>query len=162
MALMFMSPIFYPKLGAAVNLRQLFELNPLARSIERGRAVVIAGALPDPMAFAINCLIARIVAWAGLVWFMRTKHAFADVLWTEAAAAAAEGDERLAIAVQGLSKCYQIYAKPRDRLAQTFWGGRRNFYREFHALHDVSFELAKGEASASWAATGRASRRCCN
>ncbi len=55
-------------------------------------------------------------------------------------------DERMAISARGLSKCYQIYAKPRDRLAQSLWGGRRNFYREFWALHDVSFDLPKGEA----------------
>lgn len=51
-----------------------------------------------------------------------------------------------AIEVRGLSKCYQIYAKPRDRLAQALWRGRRNFYREFWALQDVSFDVPKGEA----------------
>jgi len=55
-------------------------------------------------------------------------------------------DDAIAISVQGLSKCYQIYAKPRDRLAQSLWRGRRNFYREFWALNDVSFELRKGES----------------
>ena len=55
-------------------------------------------------------------------------------------------DRDLAIKVEGLGKCYQIYAKPRDRLAQSLWRGRRNFYREFRALHDVSFEVPKGEA----------------
>ncbi len=54
--------------------------------------------------------------------------------------------EEPAIVVSGLSKCYQIYAKPRDRLAQALWRGRRNFYREFWALNDVSFELRRGEA----------------
>ncbi len=62
------------------------------------------------------------------------------------AALATPADEGVAIAVRGLSKCYQIYAKPRDRLAQSLWRGRRNFYREFWALHDVSFDLRKGEA----------------
>jgi ABC-type polysaccharide/polyol phosphate transport system ATPase subunit len=55
-------------------------------------------------------------------------------------------DEGPAISVRGLSKCYQIYAKPRDRLAQAFWRHRRKYYREFWALHDVSFDLPKGEA----------------
>lgn len=51
----------------------------------------------------------------------------------------------LAIRVEGLSKCYHIYDKPRDRLAQMLSWGRRRFYREFWALKDVSFEIRKGE-----------------
>jgi lipopolysaccharide transport system ATP-binding protein len=53
-----------------------------------------------------------------------------------------------ALRVSGLSKCYQMYARPQDRLWQTLWRGRRQFFREFWALRDVSFELAKGEAMA--------------
>lgn len=51
-----------------------------------------------------------------------------------------------AIVVEGLSKCYEIYARPRDRLAQSLLGARRKLYREFWALHDVSFELRRGQA----------------
>jgi ABC-type polysaccharide/polyol phosphate transport system ATPase subunit len=66
---------------------------------------------------------------------------------SEASAAAPAPDAaEPAISVRGLSKCYQIYAKPRDRLAQSLWGGRKNFYREFWALTDVSFDLPRGEA----------------
>ena len=51
-----------------------------------------------------------------------------------------------AIVVEGLSKCYHIYDKPRDRLAQALFQGRRTFYREFWALRDVSFEVPQGAA----------------
>jgi lipopolysaccharide transport system ATP-binding protein len=51
----------------------------------------------------------------------------------------------LAIKVENLSKCYQIYDKPRDRLAQMFFWGRKQFYREFWALKDVTFQIKKGE-----------------
>jgi len=51
----------------------------------------------------------------------------------------------VAISVKRLSKCYQIYDKPQDRLLQMLVGGRRQFFREFWALHDVSFEIRKGE-----------------
>jgi ABC-type polysaccharide/polyol phosphate transport system ATPase subunit len=51
-----------------------------------------------------------------------------------------------AIVVQDLSKSYHIYDKPRDRLAQALWRGRKRFYREFWALRDVSFEVPKGAA----------------
>jgi len=50
------------------------------------------------------------------------------------------------IRLQHLSKCYYIYDKPEDRLKQSLWRGKKQFYREFWALRDVSFEVHKGEA----------------
>ena len=59
----------------------------------------------------------------------------------------------IAIHVQNLSKCYQIYDTPRDRLKQFVLPrlqrlARRmskQYFREFWALKDVSFEIKKGE-----------------
>lgn len=59
----------------------------------------------------------------------------------------------IAIKVEGLSKCYQIYDKPRDRLKQFVLPRLqrlvaqqpRQYYREFWALKDVSFDVKKGE-----------------
>ena len=59
----------------------------------------------------------------------------------------------IAIKIQNLSKCYQIYEKPQDRLKQSIFGRVRNilgksdkvFFREFWALKGVSFEVKKGE-----------------
>jgi ABC-type polysaccharide/polyol phosphate transport system ATPase subunit len=50
-----------------------------------------------------------------------------------------------AIEVNGLSKCYQIYDKPSDRLKQMLVLGRKQYYKEFWALKDVSFKIKKGE-----------------
>jgi lipopolysaccharide transport system ATP-binding protein len=50
-----------------------------------------------------------------------------------------------AISVKTLGKCYQLYAQPSDRLKQFLWRGKRQYFREFWALRDVSFEVAKGE-----------------
>ncbi len=55
-----------------------------------------------------------------------------------------QGD--LAIRATDLSKCYHLYDAPRDRLKQSLFGNWRQFYREFWALKDVSFEVRKGEA----------------
>ncbi len=60
----------------------------------------------------------------------------------------------IVINVDNLSKCYEIYDQPRDRLKQfvvqrfqRFAGLRlKQYYREFWALKDVSFEVKKGEA----------------
>lgn len=54
-------------------------------------------------------------------------------------------DTSAAIRVKNLSKCYQLYNQPHDRLKQFLWGGRRQYFREFWALKDVNFEVAKGE-----------------
>ncbi|MCK9174507.1 MAG: ABC transporter ATP-binding protein, partial [Desulforhopalus sp.] len=50
-----------------------------------------------------------------------------------------------AITVENLSKCYQIYDKPGDRLKQMIMRGRRHYYKEFWALRDVSFTIGRGE-----------------
>lgn len=52
----------------------------------------------------------------------------------------------IAIKVDGLGKCYQIYDKPRDRLLQMIARSRRRYFREFWALRDITFEVARGEA----------------
>lgn len=59
----------------------------------------------------------------------------------------------IAIRVTNLSKCYQIYDNPRDRLKQfvlpkvkrTLGLEPSSYYREFWALRDVSFEIKQGE-----------------
>ena len=53
--------------------------------------------------------------------------------------------DSLAISVQQLGKTYNLYDKPRDRLLQMLAGRRRQYYRQFNALQDVSFEVSKGE-----------------
>ena len=51
----------------------------------------------------------------------------------------------IAISVKNIGKCYEIYSEPHHRLLQTLTMGRKNFYKEFWALRDISFEVKKGE-----------------
>ena len=59
----------------------------------------------------------------------------------------------IAIRIQNISKCYQIYDTPRHRLKQFVLPRLRRmtgqppkqYFREFWALKDVSFEVKKGE-----------------
>jgi lipopolysaccharide transport system ATP-binding protein len=60
----------------------------------------------------------------------------------------------VAIAVQGLTKRYEIYEQPQDRLKQMFLPKLRSlvgdksarYYRDFWALRDVTFSVKRGEA----------------
>ena len=62
----------------------------------------------------------------------------------------------IAIRVEGVSKVFQTYAKPQDRLKQSILprlqrlAGRhvRRYYDEFWALQNVSFEVKRGDAVA--------------
>ncbi|HHQ4708182.1 TPA: ABC transporter ATP-binding protein, partial [Aeromonas veronii] len=60
----------------------------------------------------------------------------------------------IAIKVENLSKCYEVYDTPRDRLKQFIFPRmqsvvriveRQNYFREFWALRNVNFEVKKGE-----------------
>ncbi|MHB1036359.1 MAG: ABC transporter ATP-binding protein [Pirellulales bacterium] len=51
----------------------------------------------------------------------------------------------VAVAVRQLGKCYRIYDRPQDRLKQALYRGRRQYFREFWALRNVSFEIRRGE-----------------
>jgi lipopolysaccharide transport system ATP-binding protein len=61
--------------------------------------------------------------------------------------------EEIAVRVQNLSKCYEIYGRPQDRLKQSIYPRLRRlagqtpnkYYREFWALKDISFEVKQGE-----------------
>ncbi|WP_051293599.1 ABC transporter ATP-binding protein [Pseudoduganella violaceinigra] len=59
----------------------------------------------------------------------------------------------IAIKIENLSKCYQIYDQPHDRLKQSILprlqrlagAPAKQYFREFQAVHNVSFEVRKGE-----------------
>lgn len=56
-----------------------------------------------------------------------------------------ENQANIAIEVEELSKCYQIYDNPSDRLKQMLMRGKKKYYREFWALKNVNFKVEKGE-----------------
>lgn len=51
----------------------------------------------------------------------------------------------VAIKVSNIGKSFHTYEKPRDRLLQSIFGARKTYYKEFKALHDVSFQIKQGE-----------------
>lgn len=80
-------------------------------------------------------------------------HSVGEVVQPSDVPVPASASVESAIRVTRLSKCYQIYDAPRDRLRQFVMPrfqraiGRKveAYHREFWALKDVSFEVGKGE-----------------
>lgn len=46
--------------------------------------------------------------------------------------------------VKNVSKCYNLYSRPRDRLFQIIFGGEEKYARKFWALRDITFSVNKG------------------
>jgi lipopolysaccharide transport system ATP-binding protein len=71
----------------------------------------------------------------------------------DATFAPVQGEDNIAIRVKNVIKCYEIYDAPRDRLKQFIlprlrrMAGKapKQYFREFSALTDISFEVKKGE-----------------
>ncbi len=77
--------------------------------------------------------------------------------------------EEIAVRVAKLSKLYEIYDKPPDRLKQStlprlqrlIRQPPKQYYREFWALKDVSFEVKKGETIGIIGRNGSGKSHCC-
>lgn len=50
------------------------------------------------------------------------------------------------VRAQNISKIYKLYNKPFDRVKESFHPLRKKYHKTFHALHNVSLELKRGEA----------------
>jgi lipopolysaccharide transport system ATP-binding protein len=71
----------------------------------------------------------------------------ADVAIAEPRSAAPPRPDEPVLHVRGVGKMYRIYDRPQDRLKQMLlWRLGRSYGREFWALRNVSFTVARGEA----------------
>jgi lipopolysaccharide transport system permease protein len=77
--LMFLTPIFYPVSAVPAQYHWVLNLNPIAPVVENARQALIFGHWPDWGLLALHLVIGYAIAWAGLVWFLKTKKGFADV-----------------------------------------------------------------------------------
>lgn len=77
--LMFLSPVFFP-IEAFGKYAHILKYNPLAYLIEEGRNTMIYGKIPDFSSWLVVTLLGLMMAWAGFVWFQKTRKGFADVL----------------------------------------------------------------------------------
>ena len=49
------------------------------------------------------------------------------------------------ISVKGVTKVYQLYDKPIDRLKEATSIRKKNYHKDFFALDEVSFDVGKGQ-----------------
>lgn len=79
-AMLFVSPVFYPREAAPAAVSGLLALNPLTVPVEQLRRIAFEGLWPDAAALGIYTLVALMVHLAGLALFQWLRRGFADVL----------------------------------------------------------------------------------
>ena len=80
MALLFLSPIFYPASALPEPYQVLLSLNPLTYIIEDSRNVLIWGEALRWTIWSQYLVVSIVTAWLGFWWFQRTRRGFADVV----------------------------------------------------------------------------------
>lgn len=79
-ALMFLSPLFFPPQAIPEQFQSLLALNPLAQMIQDFRGVALFGEAPELSSWLLSLLFSYVFAWVGLLFFMRLRRGFSDVL----------------------------------------------------------------------------------
>ena len=78
--MLFLSPVLYPASAFPEAYRALLYANPLTFLITQAQDILIWGKAPSWIGIAVYCACSYFVAWLGLLWFQKTRKAFADVL----------------------------------------------------------------------------------
>jgi len=78
--MLFLSPVFYPASAFPEPYRLLLYANPLTFLITQAQDLLILGKAPSWLGIGAYCVGSYLVAWCGLLWFQKTRKAFADVL----------------------------------------------------------------------------------
>lgn len=53
--------------------------------------------------------------------------------------------DKVTIQVESLTKAYKLYESPLHRLKESIHPLRKKYHRDFYALHDINFEVKRGE-----------------
>ena len=78
--MLFLSPVFYPASAFPEAYRGLLYANPLTFLITQAQDMLIWGKGPSWIGIGAYCAGSYLIAWCGLLWFQKTRKAFADVL----------------------------------------------------------------------------------
>ena len=80
MALMYITPIFYPVSVLPVEYQSWMSLNPLTNSIEQVRNVMMWGRGLDWSSWILEMILGLVIFWLGFAWFQKSRKGFADVV----------------------------------------------------------------------------------
>lgn len=80
MALMFLSPIFYPVAALPMEYQNIMHLNPLTYIVEDTRNVMIWGKNINWPLWSYWTALSALIAWLGFAWFQKTRKGFADAI----------------------------------------------------------------------------------
>lgn len=78
--LMYLGPVIYPREVLPPKFQWLMGLNPITVPVEQFRNILNMGEIPDGVPLLVYTLVACLVAWAGKLFFDKTRHGFADVI----------------------------------------------------------------------------------
>jgi lipopolysaccharide transport system permease protein len=78
--LFFLTPVFYDASMVPQGLQPMYRLNPMTHMVDAYRAVLLQGQLPNPASMLLVTLASVVLLVAGVGWFQRTSHRFADQL----------------------------------------------------------------------------------
>ncbi|MGA2033958.1 MAG: ABC transporter permease [Thermoguttaceae bacterium] len=78
--LFFLTPIVYPISNVPEPYRKLLKINPLTSLVEMMRGAAMWGRVPNLTWLMLGLLFSLLVFQLGYVFFMKSKHAFADVM----------------------------------------------------------------------------------
>ncbi|MDO7898337.1 ABC transporter permease [Pseudomonas citrulli] len=79
-AMLFLSPIFYPRSTLPQDYQAALQANPLTLPVEVARDMLFWGRMPPWSSLAIYSAVSVLIAWSGFAWFQRTRKGFADVI----------------------------------------------------------------------------------
>ena len=80
MAMLFLSPIFYPITALPEAYRPWIHANPLTFILEQVRAVSIFGNTPNWTGLVLYLAGSGVISSLGFAWFQKTRRGFADVI----------------------------------------------------------------------------------
>lgn len=80
MALMFLSPIFYPLSALPEGYREAVALSPITAAVDQARDLMFWGKPLVWGAWTVYLIISLFVGWLGFAWFQQTRRGFADVI----------------------------------------------------------------------------------
>jgi lipopolysaccharide transport system permease protein len=80
MALMFLSPIFYPLSALPESYREVIAFSPITIAVDQARDLMFWGKSIDWAVWAAYLVISLIIGWLGFAWFQTTRRGFADVI----------------------------------------------------------------------------------